>query len=87
MSRAQRLLLTSALLAWFTVASPGQEPAPPPATPPATRPAPPPRPAESERERPPPETPPGNTDAASEDEFIPTEELPPDSAINFPVDI
>ncbi|HJR70828.1 MAG TPA: hypothetical protein VKA43_12355 [Gammaproteobacteria bacterium] len=85
MSRAQRLFLASALLTWLAVASPGQEPAAPPATPPATRPAPP--PAEAERESPAPETPPGNTDGASEDEFIPTEELPPDSAINFPVDI
>jgi len=30
---------------------------------------------------------PRDTDDASEDEFIPTEELPPDSAIDFPVDI
>jgi hypothetical protein len=85
MSSAQRLFLASALLTWLAAASPGQEPAAPPAIPPATRPAPP--PAEAERESPPPETPPGNTDGASEDEFIPTEELPPDSAINFPVDI
>jgi hypothetical protein len=80
----QRLLLTSALAAWLAAVSSGQEPAaPPPAAPPA---APPVR-EETERETPPPETPPGNTDGASEDEFIPTEELPPDSAINFPVDI
>jgi hypothetical protein len=46
-----------------------------------------PPPAESERENASPEAPPPNTDGASEDEFIPTEELPPDSAINFPIDI
>jgi hypothetical protein len=83
MSRAQRLFLASALSAWLAAASLGQEPAAPPATPPAA----PPQQEEAQRETPPPETPPRNTDGASEDEFIPTEELPPDSAINFPVDI
>jgi hypothetical protein len=83
MTRAQRLLLATALSAWIVAAAPGQEPASPPRAPPADAPRPAPRePAEGERERPPP-----NTDGASEDEFIPTEELPPDSAINFPVDI
>ena len=82
MSRAQRLLLAAAVSGWLAAASPGQEPAPP-ASPPATPRA----PAEAERERPPAETPPGNTEGASEDEFIPTEELQPDAAITFPVDI
>jgi hypothetical protein len=82
MSRAQRLLVAAAVSGWLASASPGQEPAPP-AAPPAT----PREPAQAEREAPPAEKPPGNTEGASEDEFIPTEELQPDAAITFPVDI
>jgi hypothetical protein len=87
MIRAQRWLVASALAVWLVVALPAQEPAAPPAPPPAAPPVVRPPPAESERENASPETPPPNTDGASEDEFIPTEELPPDSAINFPIDI
>jgi len=87
MSRTQRLLLAATLSAWLVAAAPGQEPAQPPAPRPAAPPTTRPPPAATERESPPAETPPQNTDGASEEEFIPTEELPPDSAINFPIDI
>jgi hypothetical protein len=60
-----------------TAASVGQENAPP-------RPAPAP-PAEAEAE---PETPPpAERPDVADDEFIPTEELAPDAAVTFPVDI
>lgn len=59
-----------------TAASVGQEnaPAPPPAPPPA----------EAEAE---PEAPPAAERPDVDDEFIPTEELAPDAAVTFPVDI
>jgi hypothetical protein len=63
-----------------TAASVGQENAPP-------RPAPaPPAEAEAEPEAPPPAERPERPDVA-DDEFIPTEELAPDAAVTFPVDI
>jgi hypothetical protein len=91
MNRAQKLLLASAVSVWVVTATPGQQPAPPAtppattprATPPATRPP----PAAAERDRSPAEAPKADSEGASEEEVIPTEELPPDSAINFPVDI
>ena len=86
MTRGQRLLLAAAVSGWLAAASLGQQPAPP-AAPPATPPATPRAPADTERQTPPAETQAGNTDNASEDEFIPTEELQPDAAITFPVDI
>lgn len=65
------------LTALATAASVGQENPPP-------RPAPaPPAEAEAEPEAPPPAERPD----AADDEFIPTEELAPDAAVTFPVDI
>jgi len=74
-----------ALLAWSAV-SPGQQPVAPPSrepAPPAEAPAP--APPAAEREAPTP--PPGPAGNADEREFIPTEELAPDAAITFPVNI
>ncbi|HEX7236674.1 MAG TPA: hypothetical protein VF405_06905 [Gammaproteobacteria bacterium] len=88
-----------ALAAWLagSVAQQGSPPPPPAGTPPAGTPpagTPPPRtpPAGTPQpETPPaddakPETPADASDATEED-FIPTEELQPDAAITFPVDI
>ena len=73
------MLALLAAAAMLTASSLGQEPA----TPPAPRPAP---PAE-EREQAPPPADRGEASNASEDEFVPTEELQPDAAVTFPVDI
>ena len=79
-----------ALAAWLAVSFAQQAPpaGPPPAsTPPASTPRP---------STPPPAAPPvaekeeaatAPSDEAAEEEFIPTEELQPDAAITFPVDI
>jgi hypothetical protein len=89
MKRVKGILALLAAAAVLTASSLAQEPAPP-----ATRPAPPagereqtPRPAPpaEERERAPPAG--GEASNASEDEFVPTEELQPDAAVTFPVDI
>ena len=61
-------------------ASLGQDSPTPPRTP---APAPPPAEAEGEPESPPP----AERPEVNDDEFIPTEELAPDAAITFPVDI
>jgi hypothetical protein len=66
--------------------TPTEAPAPPPSTDPPAKPVPPiPPPPEGTRSA---ETPP-KPDAPHEveDEFIPTEELQPDAAVTFPVDI
>ena len=92
-----------ALAAWLagSVAQQGSPPpgAPPAGTPPAgtrTPPASTPRPATPQPATPQPATPPADdtkpetpADAsdATEEDFIPTEELQPDAAITFPVDI
>jgi hypothetical protein len=84
-----KVLVTLSLLAW-SAGSFGQQQGAPPAAqpPPAPRtetPAPPPA---GEREQAP--TPPREGEAADdadEREFIPTEELAPDAAITFPVNI
>ena len=91
-----RLAAPAALLAAWLAGSVAQQqgtppagtpPSTPPARPPASTPQPsPPRPAappEQEKEG---DKPQAASDDA-EDEFIPTEELQPDAAITFPVDI
>jgi hypothetical protein len=74
-----------------TAAALGQDNAPPPAPPPAAqRPAPPPAaqpPASDQPGEKQAETPPAADRAEVDDEFIPTEELNPDAAVTFPVDI
>ena len=79
----KNVLRALALLAWSAVSLGQQQGTPPAAQPPrAEAPAPPPA---AERETP---TPPREAgESADEGEFIPTEELAPDSAITFPVDI
>ena len=65
----------------------GSPPTPPARTPPASTPQPgTPRPAAPEGQEKGDEKPPAAADDA-EDEFIPTEELQPDAAVTFPVDI
>lgn len=81
----KNVLRALALLAWSAISVGQQEAAPPPAPPrPEPRvetPAPPP----ADRDAPaPPREASGNAD---EREFIPTEELAPDAAVTFPVDI
>lgn len=73
------------LLAWSAV-SVGQQAGAPPTPPPpaAAAPTPSPPPADREAEKPPPAAAPADVD---EGEFIPSEELSPDAAITFPVDI
>jgi len=62
--------------------------APPPATqPPANPPAAQPPPAPGKPDEKQAETPPAAERPAVDDEFIPTEELNPDAAVTFPVDI
>ena len=81
----KNLLRVLALLAWSAVSlgqQQGDPPAPRQPEPRAEAPAPPPA-AEPEAATPPRE-PAGNAD---EREFIPTEELAPDAAITFPVNI
>lgn len=85
-----------ALAAWLagSVAQQGEPPAgtPPPSTPPARTPpagtpqpqSSTPQPAESTEEKEDAQQPGANVD---EEEFIPTEELQPDAAVTFPVDI
>jgi hypothetical protein len=90
-----RLAAPAALLAAWLAASVAQQqgtpPAgtPPPSTPPAQPPASTPQPS-TPRPAAPPEQEGEKPQAASDDaeeEFIPTEELQPDAAITFPVDI
>jgi hypothetical protein len=81
----KNVLRALALLAWSAVSLGQQQGAPPAAQQPEPRaeaPAPPPA-AEREAATPPREA----GESADEGEFIPTEELAPDSAITFPVDI
>lgn len=82
--RSLKLSVAIVLAAWLASSFAQQDP-PSQATPPATRPAPPatpPPPASPEREE---------SDSAPaegpEDVFVPTEELQPDAAVTFPVDI
>lgn len=75
-----RLAAPAAALAVWLVASFAQQQAPPPAPrPPAEAP-------EAPQEERPPATPPA-ADDEDDDTFIPTEELQPDAAVTFPVDI
>lgn len=78
----------SALLALlWAAASLGQENAPPPAPeapPPAAQP---PSPATTEPEEKSEAPPAGERQEVEDDEFVPTEELAPDAAVTFPVDI
>jgi hypothetical protein len=90
-----RLFAAAGLFAWLTATVLGQEPASPPAPaspPPASRGAAPPAPPPGAGQRggASPAAPPADgsqPSQASEDEFIPTEELAPDAAVTFPVDI
>ena len=96
MTSAKRLLTAFGLMAWLTASSLGQEstrPNPPGSTPtptpaptapttPAARP-----PAADSNKTPPAAQAPADSSNASSEEFIPTEELAPDAAITFPVDI
>ena len=83
--RALQVAAAIGLGAWLagSFAQQGSPPAQPP--PPATRPAPPatPRPAPPEAE----EDEPAPAGEAADDVFVPTEELLPDAAVTFPVDI
>jgi hypothetical protein len=88
MSLAKKLLIAFGLMAWLAASSLGQEPAR--QTPPATAPAPAPAarpPAADANKTPPAADAPEDASKASNEEFIPTEELAPDAAITFPVDI
>ena len=90
MNRSRLFALGLGLLC--AAASLGQDNAPPPAPPPAAqRPAPPPAaqppPASDKPDEKQAETPPAADRAEVDDEFIPTEELNPDAAVTFPVDI
>lgn len=87
--RSMRLAAVAMALGTWLAASLGQQGPPPaerpaPAAPPANRPAPatPPAPAPAEESEP-------EAESAEEPEevFIPTEELQPDAAVTFPVDI
>jgi hypothetical protein len=82
------LLAAAVLLAGSSLGQAPAPPAPRPA-PPAGERAQPPRPAPpaEEREQAPPAADRDEAGNASEDEFIPTEELQPDAAVTFPVDI
>ena len=82
MNRSRLFALGLGLLC--AAASLGQDnAAPPPAPPPAAQPPPAAdKPAEKQAE-----TPPAAERAEVDDEFIPTEELNPDAAVTFPVDI
>ena len=94
-----RLAVPAFVLAAWWAGSFAQQPATPPAaTPPATTPPPrtppatapqagapqPTAPAGQEKEGEKPQAP---SDAAADEEFTPTEELQPDAAVTFPVDI
>ena len=80
----QNTLRALALLAWSAV-SLGQQQGAPPSPPPEPRTeAPSPPPAAEREAAPPPRESAGDAD---EREFIPTEELAPDAAITFPVNI
>jgi hypothetical protein len=75
-----------ALLAWWAVSfgqQQGAPPAQPPPTPRTETPAPPPAAERDEAPAPPA----GPSDDAAERDFTPTEELAPDAAITFPVNI
>lgn len=88
MSWVKKLLIAFGLMAWLTASSLGQEPARP--TPPAPTPAPAPAarpPVADANKTPPAADAPEDASEASNEEFIPTEELAPDAAITFPVDI
>ena len=76
--RGLRLAVPAVALAAWVAASFGQPEAPPP---PAPRP-----PAEDTKPEATPPAPPAD-DEESNDVFIPTEELQPDAAVTFPVDI
>lgn len=81
--RSLKLAAALALAAWLVGSFAQQEapPAPPPGDrPPSSTPAPPPE----EQENPPPRTP---REDEPDDIFVPTEELQPDAAVTFPVDI
>jgi hypothetical protein len=81
------LLAAAGVLAASSLAQqPPAPPAPRPA-PPAGEQAPRPAPPAEERQQPPAPADGGAASNASEDEFIPTEELQPDAAVTFPVDI
>jgi hypothetical protein len=80
----KNVLKTMALLAWSAVSFGQQQGAPPPEPPPAPRTETPAPPAAEREEATPPPRDGGNAD---EREFIPTEELAPDAAITFPVNI
>jgi hypothetical protein len=79
--------LLALLCAAVSLAQEGAAP-PRPATPPATSPTPPAPPAEPQRDADA-ETPPAAAERpeVNDEEFIPTEELQPDAAVTFPVDI
>jgi hypothetical protein len=86
--RLLRSMASAVVLAAWLVGSAAQQGAPPAGTPPASTPppttpapqTPPPAPREAEEEQAP-------SDEAAEEVFIPTEELQPDAAVTFPVDI
>ena len=90
MTSVKRLLTALGLLTWLAAASLGQEstrpnpptPAPTAPTTPAARP-----PAADANKTPPAAQAPADSSNASNEEFIPTEELAPDAAVTFPVDI
>lgn len=81
MNRALQALLGVALIVGFAAWA---QQAPPAASPPAEPPRPPAAEAD-DAERAPPARPPAA--GADDDEFVPTEELAPDAAVTFPVDI
>ena len=82
MNRSRLFALGLGLLC--AAASLGQDnAAPPPAPPPAAQPP----PAADKPDEKQAETPPAAERAEVDDEFIPTEELNPDAAVTFPVDI
>jgi len=92
MTSAKRLFTAFGLMAWLTASSLGQEstrPNPPASTPTPTAPATPAArpPAADSNKTPPAAEAPADSRNASEEEVIPTEELAPDAAITFPVDI
>lgn len=85
--RLLKLVVPAVVLAAWLVSSAAQQGTPPAGTPPAgpapTPPAGSPPPAASEDE----DEAGAPSDEAAEDVFIPTEELQPDAAVTFPVDI
>ena len=87
-----RLAAPAALLAaWLAGSVAQQQAAPPASTPPARPPASTPQPSTPRPAAPPEQEQEGEKPQAAsddaEEEFIPTEELQPDAAITFPVDI